>query len=75
MSNNICFGNVIPERLNVRAQPSLYADVLDVLGKGTRLKITDTEVRAQDSEDIWLKIMLGRKVGYVMAKFVNIRGN
>lgn len=55
-------------RLNFRKEPEISNNIIAELEEGQRITIKET------GED-WLKVTVNRKIGYVMAEFVDIDGD
>lgn len=55
---------VVTKRLNFREKPSLEAEVLAILEKGTRVEYSKTK------DKNWYKLVINGTTGYVMSEFI-----
>lgn len=56
------------DKLNVRKNPSIYADIICVIDKGTKLTIDESKSKAD-----WFKVTLNSgKFGYCMKEYITV---
>lgn len=55
---------VVTKRLNFREKPSLEAEILAILEKGTRVEYSKTK------DKNWYKITIDGNTGYAMSEFI-----